>query len=182
MISGVSRSSIVVRSGSMRRSVRPLTPSNVGNSSSSFSNVSASSCPARAQQRVGEPVRDRFRGSGTRTGGRCRAAAPGSPRAGRGVMFHASTCMTQPFSGKRAVTSSERKKSGRSTSVQPAGDRVVVGERHQRHAARLAQLVLPRRRGVALRAAEEPRVPLVVSDRSRGVQVQIASRSSFPLV
>ena len=58
---------------------------------------------------------------------------------------------------------------------QPAGQGVVVRERHQRHAARLAQLVLSRRSGVALGAAKNAAVPFVVSRGSGRMDVQIAA-------
>ena len=52
-------------------------------------------------------------------------------------------------------------------------DRVVVGQRDEVHAALAAQVILPRRIDVALRAGEEAREPLVVAARRAGMNVQV---------
>ena len=90
-------------------------------------------------------------------------------------MFQASTCMTHPFSGNVAVISSETKKSGRSTKHERPSDRVVLGQRNQRHAAQLAELDPSHRIGVTLRTTEDPGVPLVVPDGSRSMNVEVAA-------
>jgi len=59
--------------------------------------------------------------------------------------------------------------------AQAARDGIVVGEGHQSHPARFAQLVLTDGIGVALGAAENLRVPLVVHDGSGRMHVQVAT-------
>ena len=58
---------------------------------------------------------------------------------------------------------------------QPARQGVVIRERHQRHAARLAQLVLSRGGGVALGTAKHATVPFIISRGGGRMDVQIAA-------
>ena len=81
---------------------------------------------------------------------------------------------------KRAVSSSEMNVSGSSAIVERAVDRVVVGDRHEVHAAELCQLVDLLRRRRALGQAERPLDPQSRHRRGARVAVQIDSGRHRP--
>ena len=92
---------------------------------------------ARRRRRTGARARTRSRArAGTRRRSRRRRRAPAATRGASGVIPRHSTCTACGSPRKRAVSSSDTNTSGSVGDLEDAGDRVVVGDRHEVHAPR----------------------------------------------
>ncbi len=159
---------------SMRRSTSPLIPSSVGNNRSVFSNVSTSSrqfgLSNGCARRVGDPLSIEVIAQVVNALSDALNPVVLGRRDVPGQHVHHAAVL-----GKRRRDFFRDEEVGPIDQLQGTINGVVIRQRHQRHAARLAQLVLAQRIGVAFGAAEQSGVPLVVSDGSRRMDVEIAA-------